>query len=173
MPILIKASISSFFWVAMVSACAQEFPSATDITAIDIDAFIDALPDDRISDRAIRVVDVGGYNVGVFGVFRPKSQPGRAIRHQTPITEIYFMVSGTGTLVTGGVIEDEESSGNSRLTGRPNFAGSSVRDGVSRQVVPGDVIVIPGNTPHWWSSLDTDIRYLIFRPDPESLLELK
>jgi quercetin dioxygenase-like cupin family protein len=157
----------------MLAAHAQEFPSATDITAADIDAFIDALPEDRISDSAIRVIDVGGYNIGVFGVFRPKSQPGNAIRHQTPITEIYYMVSGTGTLVTGGVIESEQSTGNSRLSGMPNFAGPGIRDGVSRQVVPGDVIVIPGNTPHWWSSLDTDIRYLIFRPDTEKLLELR
>ena len=148
---------------------AQPFPAATDITAAEIDAFIDALPPDRISDRAIRVVELGGYKAGVYGVFRPQSLPGRAIRHQTSVTEIYYMLSGTGTLVTGGVIDNEESTGNSRLTGRPNFAGTGISDGVSRQVVPGDVIIIPGNTPHWWSSLDTDIRYLIFRPDPEGL----
>jgi len=155
------------------AASGQQFPDATDVTAADIDAFIDALPDDRISDRAIRVVDVGGYNIGVFGVFRPRSQPGRPIRHQTSVTEIYYIVAGTGTLVTGGVIQEEESTGNSRLTGRPNFAGTGIQGGVSRQVVPGDVVIIPGNTPHWFSSLDTDIRYLIFRPDPESLLGLQ
>ncbi len=159
--------------LAASAVSAQELPSATDVTAIDIDTFIDNLPKDRISDRAIRVVDVGGYNIGVFGVFRPQAQPGRPIRHLTPITEIYYILSGTGTLVTGGVIEGEESTGNSRLSGRPNFAGTDISEGVSRQVVPGDVIVIPGNTPHWFSSLDTDIRYLIFRPDPESLLDLK
>jgi quercetin dioxygenase-like cupin family protein len=37
----------------------------------------------------------------------------------------------------------------------------------------GDVIVIPENLPHWWGSLDTDIRYLIFRPDPEGLQSAK
>lgn len=83
------------------------------------------------------------------------------------------MLAGTGTLVTGGRLENEESTGNSRLTGRPNYAGTGITGGVSCPVVPGDVIVIPGNTPHWWSSLDTDIRYLIFRLDPESLLELR
>ena len=49
----------------------------------------------------------------------------------------------------------------------------SINGGVSRRVGPGDVIVIPGNLPHWWSSLDTDIRYLIFRPDPEGLQNTK
>lgn len=169
----LNLSLPTFLVLFALSSSAQELPSATDVSAINIDAFIDALPKDQISDRAIRVVDVGGYNIGVFGVFRPQTLPGRPIRHQTSITEIYFIVSGTGTLVTGGVIEEEESTGNSRLTGRPNFAGNGISDGVSRQVVPGDVIVIPGNTPHWFSSLDTDIRYLIFRPDPESLLQLR
>ena len=169
----LRLSLTTLLCLFALCTYAQELPSATDVTAINIDAFIDALPKDRISDRAIRVVDVGDYNIGVFGVFRPQTQPGRPIRHQTSVTEIYYIVSGTGTLVTGGVIEEEESTGNSRLTGRPNFAGTGVSGGVSRQVVPGDVIVIPGNTPHWFSNLDTDIRYLIFRPDPESLLQLR
>jgi mannose-6-phosphate isomerase-like protein (cupin superfamily) len=144
-------------------------PPAVDISAADIDAFIDAFPRDAISDRPIRVADVGGYRVGVYGVFRPRSRPGDAIRHQTSVTEIYYMLSGTGTLVTGGRIADERATGGSPNTGRPNFAGPRIEGGVSRRVVPGDIVIIPGNVPHWWSSLDTDIRYLIFRPDPEAL----
>jgi mannose-6-phosphate isomerase-like protein (cupin superfamily) len=144
-------------------------PSAVDISAAAIDAFIDGFPDDAISDRPMRIADVGGYRVGVYGVFRPRSLPGNAIRHETSVTEIYYMLSGTGTLVTGGRIVDERSTGNSPNTGRPNFGGPRIEGGVTRRVVPGDVIIIPGNLPHWWSSLDTDIRYLIYRPDPESL----
>jgi mannose-6-phosphate isomerase-like protein (cupin superfamily) len=152
------------------SAAAQASPPpAVDITGAAIDAFIDALPTDAISDRPIRVAEVGGYRVGVYGVFRPRALSGDAIRHQTSVTEIYYMLEGTGTLVTGGRIVDERSTGNSPNTGRPNFAGPRIEGGVSRRVVPGDVIIIPGNVPHWWSSLDSDIRYLIYRPDPEGL----
>lgn len=148
---------------------AQSSVPAFDIRASDIEAFISALPADAISDRAIRVVDIGGYKVGVYGVFRPQSMPGNAIRHDTSVTEIYYMLSGTGTLVTGGVIEEEVSTGNSPNTGRPNFAGPRIAGGVSRSVGPGDVIIIPPNVPHWWSQLDSDVRYLIYRPDPEGL----
>ena len=49
-----------------------------------------------------------------------------------------------------------------------NVRGSSIRDGVSRRVTKGDVVIIPGHTPHWWSELETDIEYLIFRPDPDN-----
>lgn len=163
-------------WLVIVlssQATAQSSLPAVDITAADIAAFIDALPDDAISDRPIRIVDVGGYKTGVYGVFRPQSMPGNAIRHETSVTEIYVMLAGSGTLVTGGVIANERSTGNSPNTGRPNFAGSAIEGGVSRTVVPSDVIVIPGNVPHWWSQLDSDIRYLIFRPDPEGLQSLR
>lgn len=148
---------------------AQSAVPALDIRAADIEAFINALPSDAISDRAIRVVDIGGYKVGVYGVFRPQSMPGNAIRHDTSVTEIYYMLSGTGTLVTGGVIEEEVSTGNSPNTGRPNFAGPRIAGGVTRSVGPGDVIIIPPNVPHWWRQLDSDVRYLIYRPDPEGL----
>ena len=73
-----------------------------------------------------------------------------------------FLV-GTGTLV------EREGTGNSPNTGTPNYRGTAIEGGVSRRVVPGDVVIIPGRTPHWWSSLDGDIRYLIIRLDPEGL----
>ena len=156
-------------FIASSAAAQHPTPPAVDVTSATIEAFLDALPSDRISDLPIRVADVGGYKVGVYGVFRPRALAGNAIRHQTSVTEIYFMLEGTGTLVTDGVIVDESSTGNSPNTGRPNFAGSRIEGGTSRRVVPGDIIIIPGNVPHWWSSLDSDIRYLIYRPDPDGL----
>ena len=152
---------------------AAQTPPAVDVTAAGIAAFLEALPDDRISDLPIRVVDVGGPKVGVYGVFRPRSTPGGAIRHETSVTEIYYMLEGAGTLVTDGSISNERSTGNSPNTGRPNFGGDAIAGGVSRRVVPGDVIIIPGNVPHWWSDLESDIRYLIFRPDPDGLQRLR
>jgi len=148
---------------------AQTPPPAVDVTAADAKAFIERLPKDRVSDLPIRVADVGGYKVGVYAVLRPKAVPGGANRHQTTVTEIYYMLEGSATLVTGGTIADEKNAGTSPNTKRPNFNGPRIEGGVSRKVVPGDIIIIPGNLPHWWSSLDSDIRYLIFRPDPEGL----
>ena len=37
----------------------------------------------------------------------------------------------------------------------------------------GDLIIIPGHTPHWWSSLDGDINYMIVRSDPDGKMRLK
>jgi len=143
---------------------------ATDVSAAAVKAFIDGLPKDAITDAPIRAVDVGGYRVGVFGVFRPKNLPGDAIAHETRTTEIYYMLEGGGTLVTGGTITGIKAPPAGRA---PGPRGDKIEGGVSRHVVPGDIIIIPGRTPHWWSSLDSDIRYLIFRPDPDGRMTLK
>jgi len=151
------------------SIVAQNPNPAADITSAEIQTFLDALPRDKISDRPIRVVDVGGYRVGVFGVFRPKSLAGDAILHETKTTEIYQILSGSGTLVTGGKIMDSHREPANSTSVR----GSGIEGGVSRKVTKGDVIIIPGYVPHWWSSLDSDITYLITRPDPEGKMKLK
>ena len=154
------------------SMAAQEKPAlpATDVTAANIKTFIDAMPPNVVTDNPIRVVDVGGYHVAVYGVLRPKSVTRQESNlHQTRTSEIYYILEGGGTLVTGGKLVDAKPM----APGSPNLQGTGIKDGTSRRIVKGDVIIIPGRTPHWWSSQDGDLRYLIFRPDVDSKIPLQ
>jgi mannose-6-phosphate isomerase-like protein (cupin superfamily) len=153
-----------------VPALAQEPLPATDITAAQMAAFLKALPPNEINDLPVRVVDVGGYHVGVFGVFRPKTDPGDAIAHETRTSEEYFILEGGGTLVTGGKIVNPRPVPANRS---PGPRGEKIEGGVTRHVSKGDMIIIPGRTPHWWSSLDGDLNYMIIRPDPDGRIKLK
>ena len=152
------------------TAAAQQRPTlpATDLPAAEIDAFIDKLPKDAISDLPIKVVDVGGYRLGVYGVFRPKALKQDAVLHEVRTTEVYQMLEGAGTLVTGGTLVEERRDPKSTTV-----RGSRIEGGVSRRVTKGDVIIIPGRTPHWWSELESDIKYTIIRSDPENRLPLR
>ena len=153
-------------------ALAQEKPPlpALDVTGKELSAFIDKFPKDVITDRAIKVADVGGYRVGIFGVFRPKALAGDAILHETKTSEVYYMLEGSGTLVTGGYIRDYKAGADGKVS---PTRGTRIEGGVTRRVTVGDIIVIPGRTPHWWSSLESDIRYMIIRPDPENRLTVR
>jgi len=143
-------------------------PVATDVTANAIRQFLDALPRDRVSDNPIRGVEVtGDYRVGVYGVFRPKELPGGSNLHQVNTTEIYYMLTGYATLVTGGTMTEPRQENANWVR------GAAIEGGVSRRVGPGDVIIIPGHTPHWFSEMETDLEYLIFRPDPDNRIPLK
>jgi len=141
---------------------------ATDVTGVEIQAFIDGLPRDRVSDSPIRVVETtGDMRLGIFGVYRPEGVTGDVNVHLVDTTEIYYMLKGAATLVTGGTLVEPYVGNESWLRAK------SIEGGVSRRVVPGDVIVIPGHTAHWWSEMEGEIEYLIFRPDPDNRLELK
>jgi hypothetical protein len=163
-------------WIAAPPQAAAQAPStapktapATHVTKDQILDFIAKLPRERISDNPIRAVDVGGYRVGVFAVFRPKASPQDAIYHDTNMTEILYILEGSANLITGGTIPD------ARPPARPggNYTGTRIDGGTSRHVVPGDVIITPGRTPHLWADIESDMSYLVFRPDPDGTLTLK
>jgi hypothetical protein len=107
--------------------------------------------------------------VGVFAVVRPKESPQDAIYHDTNMTEILYILKGSANLITGGVIPD------ARPPARPggNYTGTKIDGGMKRHVAPGDVIITPGRTPHLWADIESDMEYLVIRPDPDSTLQLK
>jgi mannose-6-phosphate isomerase-like protein (cupin superfamily) len=168
-----KLALPVFILLVATSAKAQAPTVATDITAAQVQAFLKSGPQDRNSDRPIRVVDAGGYRVGVFGVFRPKSAPPNATVHQTNVAEVYYMLEGAGTLVTGGKLKAPATPRQSTLGNWTDVASTGIEGGSSRRVAKGDVVIIPGGVPHGWASTEGDITYLIVRPDPDKKLSLK
>src|SRR5580704_5914420 len=104
---MFKIATAVFVLVLALSSVAQTPPlAATIVTHTDIETFLNALPPNAVSDKPIRIVDVGGYHVGVYGVLRPKTVAQEANEHHTKVTEIYYILAGNATLVTGGSIPD-------------------------------------------------------------------
>jgi len=152
--------------------------TATDVSSAEIQALVQKTAADRISDQAIRVVNIDGeYNVGVGVVHRSKTsgaQAGGGIEH-SQITEIYHVIEGNATLVTGGSMDNlSEFPANHPVVtvlNGPSTRGGPIQDGVSRKIGPGDVVIIPPNTPHWFSEISSDqIVYLVVRVDPHKIL---
>ena len=152
--------------------------TATDVNSAEIQALVKKTASDRISDQAIRVVSINSeYNVGVGVVHRSKTsgtQAGGGIEH-SQITEIYHVMEGNATLVTGGMMGDtsEFPADHPVVTvlNGPSTRGGPVQNGVSRKIGPGDVVIIPPNTIHWFSEITSDqIVYLVVRVDPHKVL---
>lgn len=152
--------------------------TATDVNSAEIQALVQKTASDRISDQAIRVVSINGeYNVGVGVVHRSKTsgaQAGGGIEH-SQITEIYHVIEGNATLITGGSMDNlsEFPVDHPVVTvlNGPSTRGGPIQNGVSRKIGPGDVVIIPPNTPHWFSEITSDqIVYLVVRVDPHKVL---
>jgi len=168
-----KIILGIFVLLVATSARAQMPTDATDITAAQVQAFLKDAPRDRNSDRPIRVIDTGGYRVGLFGVFRPKEAPITATAHQTDATETYYMLDGAGVLVTGGTLKKPATPRQSTLGNWTDIASSGIDGGTSRRLSKGDVVIIPGGVPHGWASVEGDVTYLIVRSDPSKKIPLK
>jgi len=88
-------------------------------------------------------------------------------------TETYLIVSGSGTLVTGGEIMNGRASQRENaattLNG-PSCGGQIVGDWVSKHVKEGDIVIIPAGTPHGWLDVPAHVDYLSVRPDPDRVL---
>jgi hypothetical protein len=97
---------------------------------------------------------------------------GIAHDHQT---ETYVIVSGSGTLVTGGhIVNGRKSAPESDVTkvlNGPSCSGAIAGNDVVKRVVgPGDIIIIPATVPHGWTDIADHVDYLSVRPDPDRVL---
>jgi hypothetical protein len=89
-------------------------------------------------------------------------------------TEGYLIVSGGGTLVTGGKIVNGRKSppeGDvTKILNGPSCSGTMVGADVVKKVVKtGDIIIIPAGVPHGWSDIPEHVDYLSFRPSARVL----
>ena len=128
-------------------------------------------------DQQIRVVDMGRYNlaVGVLHRARTADTPNAPINGlaHARVTETYVIISGAGTLVTGGTILNPrafaaDSEVVTTLAG-PSTAGP-IQNGTQRPVKTGDVIIIPAGVPHGWTNVPDHVDYLSIRPDQDKVL---
>jgi len=76
-----------------------------------------------------------------------RASVGTAAVHEKD-AELFYILEGSGTFVTGGKLTGETRPNPTNLT------GTGIEGGVSRKVSKGDVLLIPENTPHWWSAID-------------------
>lgn len=66
---------------------------------------------------------------------------GQAELHETQ-ADIFVVESGEGTLVVGGTVVDPKTISTHEVR------GTSIKDGVTKQLRPGDIVHIAAKTPH-------------------------
>ena len=152
--------------------------TAADITKADIDAAVKigmaalAPGNVSVSDRNIKLSDSGAYNVAVAFVTRPATTTpsGRALSHDK-ITEIYYVVRGSGTQVTGPLAANATRQEESATIG-PGFSSTSpISGGRATRLGPGEMQIIPPGVGHVWTEIaEGGIDYMVIRVDPEHVV---
>ena len=149
----------------------------TYVPAAEVQAYVKRAMANGLTDQQIRQVDIGKANVGVAVVHRGKLASPQAVAEHDLVSEVYHVIEGTATLMTGPDIADMQrrpaTQETVRLFNGPGKNGSTIRNGVSHQLKPGDVMVIPAGTGHWFTKIDDHIVYLMVRIDPDKVTPLK
>src|SRR5690606_18284108 len=131
-----------------------------------------------ITDQQVRSVDVGKANVQIALVHRGRlEEPApRSVAEHDFVTEVYYVLSGGGTNVTGPRLVDAEQRPADnravRLLNGPGKNAAAIDGGVEQELRPGDVLIIPAGTGHQFTRIDDHITYLMVRVDPDKVVPL-
>ena len=98
------------------------------------------------------MIEVGDYKIHASR----REGPGLVEVH-TRDTDIAYVLQGSATLVTGGTAVGLKEIGNEE------FRGSAILGGETRQLNPGDVVVIPNGTPHWFKDVQAPFLYYVVK----------
>ena len=102
--------------------------------------------------KGVPLIEVDGYKIHASR----REGPGMAEIHEYD-TDIVYVLEGSATLVTGGQAVD------AKTTAPEEIRGASIRGGDSREIGPGDVIVIPNGVPHWFQRVSGPLLYYVVK----------
>jgi mannose-6-phosphate isomerase-like protein (cupin superfamily) len=120
--------------------------SRTMVSAADVQAMIAKAKSERKEGQALlaqSMIQLAPYNVSL----EYRAAVANAAVHETE-AELFYVVDGSATLVTGGKLTGETR------TNAANLSGKGIEGGMSRKVAKGDFIMVPEGTPHWFSAID-------------------
>lgn len=152
---------------------------ATFIGTQELQAYIERARSRGIVDQQVRALDIGKINTGIGIVHRGKlaAQAPDSVAEHDLVGEIYYIIDGTGTLLTGSDLVGKKrrpaDAENVRLLNGPGNGAAAIRNGVTHQLKTGDVVVIPAGTGHVFTRIDDHITYLMVRLDPDKVTPLK
>jgi mannose-6-phosphate isomerase-like protein (cupin superfamily) len=173
-------------WIALTGIAVAQAPNtratgpscnqclATYIKNDEIQAYFKRIPAGLgVADQQVRAVDVGHSNVDIGVVYRGKITTPNAVAEHDLVSEVYHVIDGEATLVTGPDITDLKKRPADdravRLLNGPGGNGATIRNGKTYQLKPGDVVIIPAGVGHWFTKIGDHIRYLMVRIDPDKV----
>jgi mannose-6-phosphate isomerase-like protein (cupin superfamily) len=148
-----RANLISLALVLVTAAAVAQQPPAqtmkTFASSADVTALIAKAKSERKEGQPIvaeRILQLAPYNANL----EYRAAVGPASVHEKE-AEMFYVIDGSATLMTGGKLVSESR------TNAENLTGTGIEGGTSRPVAKGDFIIVPENTPHWFSAINGTI----------------
>jgi len=85
-----------------------------------------------------------------------RDAPGEAEVH-TRDTDIIYVLEGTASFVTGGSVVG------GKQIAKDEIRGARIDGGTTRDLAPGQVVVVPNGTPHWFEAVPGPFVYYVVK----------
>jgi mannose-6-phosphate isomerase-like protein (cupin superfamily) len=142
--ISLALTIAGAAWAQQPAPATKTFSSAADVAAL----VAKAKADHKDGQPTVieNILHLAPYNANL----EYRSGVGPAAVHERE-AEMFYVLDGSATLTTGGKLTEE------KRTNAENLTGTGIEGGKAQAVAKGDVVIVPENTPHWFSAIDGTI----------------
>lgn len=123
--------------------------SAQRASAADVAALVQKINAERKDKQPLAVgplIKLAPYTVNI----ESRNGPAPASVHDKD-AELFYVISGAGTLTTGGKLVD------ATRTNPENQRGSAIEGGSAQRLAPGDFVMVPAGVPHWFGSVEDSL----------------
>ena len=117
------------------------------MSAADVSAAVAKLPKNPLA--SVPVFKLGPFNVNVEHRLGAPAAAQAASVHDKD-AELFYMIDGTATLVTGGKLVEGTKDGD-------NWRGKSIEGGKAQKMSKGDFMMVPAGVPHWFTDINGQI----------------
>jgi mannose-6-phosphate isomerase-like protein (cupin superfamily) len=133
--------LASAAWSQQPAPATQTYSSAADVAALLVKAKAEHKDGQPIVVE--RILQLAPYGANM----EYRTSVGPAAVHEKE-AEMFYVIDGSATLIPGGTLANE------KRTNAENLTGTAIEGGKSQAVAKGDFVIVPENTPHWFSAIN-------------------
>lgn len=131
---------------ALCSVVFAETPSSLEVSYFHADQVASAFA------KGMPLIENSNYKIHASR----REAPGMAEVHRRD-TDIIHVLEGQATFVVGGQVVG------GKTTAMDEVRGTSIAGGTTYEIVPGDVLVVPQGTPHWFRAVQGPLLYYVVK----------
>lgn len=151
----LKNALMVLYVFALIVSCAVQVTAAQKMPSAKVQYY----PHQQIAAGFAKgeklVEDHAGH--AVYQVFTARRDKAGEVELHTLDTDIFYVVKGSATFVTGGKVIG------ARHTAPNEVRGKSIEGGTPHHLSQGDLIIIPHGVPHWYKAVQPPYLYLVVK----------